>query len=123
MILIDTSVWIEHFRRTVPELADLLEAGRVLIHSWIIGELACGNLKNRTTILSLLDDLPKIAMPTHEEAMFFLERHRLMGRGIGYVDLHLLAATALNGDSRLWSLDKRLGNVAAELNLHFAPSQ
>ncbi len=118
MILVDTSVWIEHFRGATLRLDRSLEKGDVLIHPWIIGELACGNLKNRQTILHLLNDLPRVILSTHEEAMVLLEQHALMGRGIGYVDLHLLTATALTENARLWSLDKRLSRLALELDLH-----
>lgn len=119
MILVDTSVWIDHFRCSSCLLVKCLENAEVLIHPWVIGELACGNLQNRRGILRLLNDLPGVVLPSHEEAMIFLERHSLMGRGIGYVDLHLLTATALTEGASLWTSDKRLRTVARELGLHF----
>ncbi|HHJ38951.1 MAG: ribonuclease [Methylothermaceae bacteria B42] len=122
MILIDTSVWIDHFRYSLPPLEALLNRAQVLIHPWVIGELACGHLKNRKIILRLLEALPQATLPSHEEAMFFLEQNNLMGRGIGYIDLHLLAATTLTNHARLWTLDRRLALVAGDLRLGFSPS-
>lgn len=117
MILVDTSVWVDHLRAADPALQRLLEASLVLGHPWVIGEIALGHLSRRTEVLRLLAALPAAAQPTAGEAAVFLERHRLMGRGIGYVDLHLLAATALTVDARLWSRDRRLATCAAELDL------
>ncbi len=96
MILVDTSVWIDHLRCRDPILAGLLEQNRVTIHSFVIGELACGNLQNRQRLLSLLSFLPRCTPATHEETLFFIDRHRLMGQGIGYMDVCLLAAASLN---------------------------
>lgn len=121
MILADTSVWIEHLREGVPALAAALERGTVLTHPFIVGELACGNLRNRVELLSLLADLPAALVASDAEALDFIERHALMGRGIGYVDVHLLASTALAGTARLWTRDKRLASVAAELGLAVQP--
>ena len=119
MILVDSSVWIDHLRAGEPKLAELLNTGRVLVHPFVIGELACGNLKNREAILSLLQDLPAVPAATDDEVLFFIERHGLMGRGIGYVDAHLLSAVALAGIRRLWTRDKRLRVVAASMHLAF----
>ena len=85
------------------------------MHPFVLGELACGNLRNRTEVLALLKDLPQAAIATHREVLFFIERHALMGRGIGYVDAHLLAAVALDGVAKIWTRDKRLQTVAATL--------
>ncbi len=115
MILVDTSVWINHFRTGERTLTAALNSGRVLMHPFVLGELACGNLKNRGEVLELLRGLPSVCTATDVEAMAFIERRALMGRGIGYIDVHLLAATALAGTARLWTLDKRLAAVAAEL--------
>jgi len=117
VILADTSVWIEHFRAGQPELAALLEAGTVLMHPFVLGELACGNLGDRAEILELLGRLPFAPVAADAEVLAFIERRGLMGRGIGYVDAHLLAAAALAGDARLWTLDRRLAALAAELGL------
>lgn len=119
MILADTSVWVDHLRTGDAELAALLNGSQVLMHPCVLGELACGNLRNRTEVLALLKDLPRAAVATDEEALFFIERHALMGRGIGYVDAHLLAAVTLGGGARLWTRDKRLRTVADALALAY----
>lgn len=108
MILVDTSVWIDHFRRGNRELVEALEREDVLTHPLVIGELACGDLKNRAEVLHLLAALPVAPIATDDEALLLIEKRRLMGRGIGYIDVHLLASVALSADARLWTLDKRL---------------
>ncbi|MGH8503315.1 MAG: type II toxin-antitoxin system VapC family toxin [Gammaproteobacteria bacterium] len=123
MILVDTSVWIDHLRGDEPRLVELLHTGRVLTHPFVIGELACGNLKNRETVLMLMRDLPFSPIASDEEALFFIERHRLMGKGIGYVDVHLLAAVSLVGAARPWTRDKRLGAAAASMDLALQAEQ
>lgn len=120
MILVDTSVWVDHLRDGTPALAAALEQGRVLMHPFVLGELACGNLKNRGEVLQLLGELPAASMATDPEALDFIERRALMGRGIGYVDVHLLASVALAGTAQLWTRDKRLAAVAADLELAYA---
>ncbi len=120
MILVDTSVWVDHLRTGVPALAAALEEGSVLMHVFVRGELACGNLKNRGEVLRLLGELPGAPMATDSEALDFIERRALMGRGIGYIDVHLLASVALSGTARLWTRDKRLATVAAGLKLAYA---
>lgn len=119
MILADTSVWIDHLRAGDPFLVELLNDCRVLIHPFVVGELACGDLKNRAAILALLREMPAAPLADDEEVLFFIERHGLMGRGIGYVDAHLLAAVSLAGTVRLWTRDMRLAAVAESLNLAF----
>jgi hypothetical protein len=120
MVLVDTSVWVTHLRQTQSDLVDLLNDGEVACHPFIIGELACGNLKNRTEILLLLGALPMVVAAEHEEVLQFIESLSLMGKGLGYVDVHLLASVAL---SRLpiWTLDKKLGQIADLLGLHYTP--
>jgi predicted nucleic acid-binding protein len=120
MILVDTSVWVDHLRDGTPALAAALEQGSVLMHPFVLGELACGNLKNRGEVLRLLGDLPAAPLATDPEALNYIERRALMGRGIGYVDVHLLASVALAGAARLWTRDKRLTAVAADLKLAYA---
>ena len=115
MILVDTSVWIDHLRRGDPQLVFALDAGEVLTHPFVIGELACGNLSARGAILGLVRKLPAAQMATGDEVSDFIERRNLMGRGIGYVDVHLLASIALTAGARLWTRDKRLGAIAVEL--------
>ncbi len=119
MILVDTSVWVDHLRRGDDGLVSLLNDAQVITHPFVIGELACGNLNNRTEVLSRLKDLPVIPTATDSEALFFIERRKLMGRGIGYVDAHLLAATALSSSTRLWTRDRSLLAVAVSLELAY----
>lgn len=120
MILVDTSVWIDHLRSGEPSLAAALEGGRVMMHPVVRGELACGNLANRDEVLQLLGNFPAAPTATDPEALKFIERRALMGRGIGYIDVHLLASIALSGDARLWTRDRRLAAVATELELAFS---
>lgn len=119
MILVDTSVWIDHLRSGEAALATALQGGRVLIHPFVLGELACGNLENRGEVLRLLGALPAAPTATDPEVLGLIERRALMGRGIGYIDVHLLASTALTADARIWTRDRRLATVAAELELAF----
>lgn len=119
MILVDTSVWIDHLRSGEPLLVAVLESARVMMHPFVLGELACGNLANRSEVLELLGGLPAAPTATDPEALEFIERRALMGRGIGYIDVHLLASTALSDDARLWTKDRRLAAVATELDLAF----
>ncbi|SRR5579884_726770 len=117
MILVDTSVWIDHLRQGDPDLVRALEAGRVLGHPFVVGELACGNLKSRTEFLGLLRALPQAPVATEEEVLAFIDGRALMGRGIGYLDVHLLASVALASRATLWTRDKPLAAVAQELGL------
>ena len=117
MILVDTSVWVDHLRRGDPALVAALDGNTVAVHAFVVGELACGQLKSRHEVLSLLNSLTRLVAATDDEALYFLERHRLFGRGLGYIDVHLIAAAALNDDARLWTRDKRLKTVAAEMDL------
>jgi predicted nucleic acid-binding protein len=116
VILVDTSVWVEHLRHGLPSLATLLQEGEVLIHPWVIGELACGNLRNRQQVLELLLGLPMATVASDAEVMLLIEREQLMGRGIGYIDAHLLASARLS-HCRLWTQDRRLAAVAQEQGL------
>ena len=121
MILIDTSVWVDHLRASDKALAALLDAGMVLAHPFVIGELALGNLRQREIVLKALADLPHASVATDAEVLHFIERHALFGRGIGYIDAHLLAAVRLTASAELWTNDKRLHSVAAKLGLAFTP--
>lgn len=114
MILVDTSVWVEHFRSGTVGLEELLHHGRVACHPFIIGELACGNLKNRKEILSLLKDLPMVDQAEDDEVLQFIEARKLMGKGLGYIDIHLLISSILAG-MPLWTLDQRLHKLATEM--------
>jgi hypothetical protein len=117
MILADTSVWIDHLREGAPPLAAALDAGTVLMHPFVLGELACGQLQNRGEVLALLRELPAVPTATDEEVLEYIERRALMGRGVGYIDVHLLAAVSLAGTAKLWTRDARLAAVAADLQL------
>jgi len=116
-VLVDTSVWIDHLRKQDDSLIVLLNKTQVLMHSMIRGELACGNLRHRSQILSLLNNLPHVCEATHDEALIFLEQKQLMRCGIGFVDVHLLAATLLTPNTRLWTKDNRLVSVAKHLDI------
>lgn len=120
MILADTSVWIDHLRRGDSRLATALDADQILIHPFVIGELACGNLRKRADILAMLSRLPATQTATDDEVLTFLERKRLMGRGIGIVDAHLLASVALTPPTRLWTRDRQLQAAATGLKLAYA---
>jgi len=117
VILVDTSIWIDHLHARISALAELLEAGEVLTHPFVIGELACGTLRDREEVLESLTNLPAIVVATHAEVLRFIDRHRLMGKGIGYIDAHLLAAVRLMDDAELWTRDKRLREIAKRLRL------
>jgi predicted nucleic acid-binding protein len=117
MILVDTSVWIDHLRNGNAKLAAMLDKAEVWTHAFVIGELACGNLANRRELLMLMGNLPRLIVATDDEVLFYIEQHELMGRGIGYIDTHLLAASALASPARLWTQDRRLATVAGELGL------
>ncbi|MEJ8848619.1 type II toxin-antitoxin system VapC family toxin [Variovorax rhizosphaerae] len=122
MILVDTSVWIDHLARGDAQLQALLEDDQVLTHPYVIGEIALGSLPQRDETVGALQALPAIAVASTEEALAFLRNEKLFGTGIGYVDLHLLAATRLEPSARLWTRDKRLLQAAIKLDLAaFAP--
>lgn len=121
MILVDTSVWIDHLRSNDAELRSALEEGEVLTHPFVIGELACGNIRNRAEVMSLLADIPPCLEATHDEVIQLIERRRLMGRGIGYVDAHLLASALITPSARLWTRDSRLSRVSIELGASVRP--
>jgi len=120
MVLVDTSVWVDHFRRGSDALASLLEDGEVACHPFVIGELACGNLRDREDTLALLAELPSLPKADDEEVLLFIERERLMGRGLGLLDMHLLASCALAGVP-LWTRDARLAEAANALGLRARP--
>jgi hypothetical protein len=119
MILLDTSVWVDHLRKGNALAVQILESGLALTHAFVIGELACGNLKPRKEIIELLQALPHASMATDQETLNFIEQHKLMGQGIGYIDAHLLAATRLHGSARLWTRDKKLSLLANKLGLAY----
>jgi predicted nucleic acid-binding protein len=118
MVLVDTSVWVDHFRFHNARLASLLERGEVAVHPSIIGELACGNLPDRAETVGLLQDLPQAEVAGHEEIMCFIEAEGLMGLGLGYVDVELLASARLTAIP-IWTLDLPLKRAAAKLDALF----
>ena len=119
MILVDTSVWIDHFRRADAALVALLRARVVVVHPFVAGALACGHLPRRDATLAMIMLLPMAPVVAHHETRSFVERHALMGRGIGWLDAHLLASALVAG-VRLWSRDRRLAAVAAERGMAYA---
>lgn len=117
MILVDTSVWIDHLRRGDPVLSGLLDEGQILAHPFVTGELALGNLQARDGILSAMRKLPQATVANHDELLHFVNREALSGLGLGYVDAHLLAAVRLMPGATLWTRDKRLRSAAEKLGL------
>lgn len=119
MILVDTSVWIDHLHKADERLVELLERSDVAHHPMVVGELALGSLRDRQTVLALLADLPAMPVAAHSEVLSFVESNGLYGRGLSLVDAHLLASTILDPGARLWTRDKRLHDAAAELGLEY----
>jgi predicted nucleic acid-binding protein len=119
MVFVDTSIWVTHLRRGSRRLEKLLMDAEVICHPFIIGELACGNLKNRNEIISLLQSLPLAPTIEFDEFLFFIDKNHLMGKGIGFVDVHLLASAKL-AEVPLWTADKRLKSAADQLDLTFS---
>ena len=117
MVLVDTSIWIDYLRKGGSGLGALLETNQVLVHPFVIGELACGHLHNRDEILGHLLELPAISVATDKEVRHFIEQHNLMARGAGYLDMHLLASVKLYGHTALWTRDKRLAVISSDLSL------
>jgi predicted nucleic acid-binding protein len=117
MILVDSSVWIDHLRGATADLARALEHGRVLAHPFVIGELALGSLRQREMVLRFLRDLPQAVMAEDAEILDFIDRHALFGLGIGYIGVHLLASARLTPDASLWTRDRRLQDAALRMGL------
>lgn len=123
MVLVDTSIWIDHLRGGDRTLARLLETARVACHVHVIGELALGSLKDRRTVLAQLKNLPRAPLATPDEVLTMIDYKRLAGRGVGYTDAHLLAGTLLDPDMRLWTRDKPLNAAAADLGIIHHPER
>ncbi len=121
MILVDTSIWIDHLRNGQSSLARLLDDGLVLGHPWVVGELSLGCLAQRHEVIGLLGGLPQATVATDEEVMTLINRHQLYGLGIGYVDVQLLAATQLTPDAALWTADRRLVAAASRVGCAIDP--
>jgi len=120
VILVDTSVWVDHLRRGNAALAALLQQEQVLGHPFVVGEVACGRLRRRAEMLELLARLPAAPLASHAEALAFVEARHLMGRGLGWVDVHLLASATLSRRP-LWTLDRGLAAAAGALSLGWRP--
>ena len=116
MILVDTSVWVDHFRNGSAQLKAWLNDNEVIVHPFVIGELACGSMRNRNEVLNLLSELPEATVANHDEVLTFVENNRLHGTGIGWIDAHLVAS-ALRSKSKLMTLDKQLSRIASMLGL------
>lgn len=118
MILADTSVWVDHLRKGDSTLVSLLNSGQILCHPYVLGEVALGHLRQRKAIVSDLKNLPQATVARDDEVLSMIDRWALFGRGIGYIDVHLLASIPLSPGALLWTRDKRLRAVAASLGLH-----
>ena len=118
MVLVDTSVWVNHLRKNDLHLEQLLLDGDVICHNYIIGELACGNIINRKEIIALLQTLPQASVVEFDEYLYFIEHNQMFGKGVGFVDIHLLASAQLS-QVALWTADKRLKNASVELALDY----
>ncbi len=118
MIIVDTSVWVDHFRNSNEHLQTILAGDTVVCHELVIGELACGNFQNRKKVIGLLQNLPKLPYIKFDDFLCFVEEKRLYGKGIGYVDIHLLVSIELS-QVKLWTLDKRLRKQAEKLNIEY----
>jgi predicted nucleic acid-binding protein len=118
MVLVDTSVWVSHLRDGNVDLEKLLNNGEVVCHPFIVGELACGNLKNRNEILAYLQSLLKTVVAEDEEVLKFIENNQLMGKGLGYIDVHLIASAVLT-DVSLWTFDKTLDKFTKKIGISY----
>lgn len=123
MILIDTSVWVEHLRGKTEVVEELLAANEVLTHPFVVGEIACGNLTNRGEIISMLSKLPALPVTDDSLVLYFIEQNRLAGMGIGYIDAHLLASVVLEPPTRVLTLDKRFRAAAEAMELAYYPAR
>ena len=122
MILVDTSLWIDHINAPVAELQDLLNANEALIHSMVIGEIACGTIRNRAEVVHYLRSLPRIAEVSHERVLQEIEAGGFMWRGIGFIDAHLLSSVIADDSASLWTRDRRLERIAGDLGVAFSES-
>ncbi|EAQ98968.1 type II toxin-antitoxin system VapC family toxin [Congregibacter litoralis] len=118
MWLVDTSVWIDHFRSDSSDLRRLLEDGMVVTHEFVIGELACGRLKDREAVLGFFESLPRVALVSHSEFLHFVGAHQLEGTGLNFVDIHLLASSRLTEGVQIWTRDERLSRAAGDFPVH-----
>lgn len=119
MILLDTSVWADHLRHTDAHAQQLLRRSQVAMHPMVAGELSCGYLKNRKELTLLWQCLPQAVEAGHDEVMLFIEQNKLMGKGVGFIDFHLLASCLLSGNMQLWTIDKRLLSLAQDMQIAY----
>ncbi len=119
MILVDTAVWIDHITAPITELLNRLDTREILVHPMVIGEIACGTMQERPVILSLLQSLPRIGELTHDQVLQEIETGGFMGRGIGYIDAHLLTSVMAQSGASLWTRDQRLKRIAEEMGVAF----
>lgn len=123
LILADTNIWVHHLHQGDARLKTYLKRNQVVMHPMVLGELACSSLKQRETVLNLLSLLPEATQAEDSQVLAFLNTHQLYSKGLGWVDMHLLCATALTSTYRLWTRDRRLHEQAVQLNLHLEDSQ
>jgi predicted nucleic acid-binding protein len=121
VILVDTSVWIDHFRAASPDLMRLLEQGQVLVHPFVVGELALENLRERSTVLNALKHMPQAIRAHDDEVLNFVEANRLYELGVGFIDAHLLASVRLTAGAKFWTRDRRLNTVGEQVSVAFQP--
>jgi predicted nucleic acid-binding protein len=121
VILPDTSIWVDHFRATDPDLSALLTQNRVAVHPFVVGEMALGNVRNRATVLGWMEILPKVDMATSDEVLFLIQKHGLGGSGLGLIDAHLLASALLTPGLKIWTRDKKLDASAGRMGVAARP--
>lgn len=121
-VLVDTSVWVGHFKKRNARLATLLEADMVVCHPYVVVEVACGTPPDRQTVIDLLSELESVPVATPDELLAVIERRSLCGRGCGFVDVSLLASALLSDQTVVWTLDKRLETAAAEVGRAYRPA-
>lgn len=119
MVLVDTSIWIDHLCNNNDQLFELLNDGKVFCHPFIIGELACGNIKNRNEIIAALQALPQSSIIEHDEIMIFIERNQIMGKGLGYIDIAILASSLVT-TIPLWTFDQKLNTIAKKFKINYS---
>lgn len=121
-VLVDTSVWVGHFKQRNERLVSLLEEGAVVCHPYIVVEIACGTPPRRRAVIAMLTELDSTPVATHDEVLALVERRSLHGRGCGFVDLALVASALMAGGARLWTLDRRLASAARECGIEWRPA-
>ena len=120
MILVDTSVWIDHLLSPEAHLRELLDAREVLVHAMVVGEISCGRLRNREEVLRRLSELPAVDECEHAEVRLMIERRGLMGRGISFIDAHLLCSVLCHRGTVIWTRDQRLRRIADDFGVAYS---